>query len=335
MPHPRRCATYRVLCMHHQVRCLMSLLTIYATCMRTVSSINLTQQSRAMYDHTVGVCAEPRLRQTGYCRKVGKVRGPRHMVSGNRSLAPMLYDEYHRMRGDGVDEAGRADKASQALVEHIAELFPPSRFPSVLEGGPGNCWLLRQLVKLGYAVQGQEVSSVAIDSYCHGLDVRQGFLQKTSFRTGSAALVLALDVMEHLPELDLAMALREVRRLSTGFFIFNVAPCAKYCFSSWFCSDRTIHPTGLCDDFPRRWWNQHLREAGFVEASPALYTAFEMRMLDYVPVLQTMRNSDPGLPHGVQCYGRDSLKCITPWNHRGHYWFIFTPKNLQTSVRPH
>lgn len=265
----------------------------------------------------VGKCAVPQLRNTPYCRRLASVRSPRHMMSHNASLAPALYDDYHRLRGDGIE--GVADKASQAIAGSLTRLLPPHLFPAVVEGGPGNCWLLRQLRDQGYDVHGQEVSSFAIEQYCQGLDVRHGFLQHTTFQTGFADVVLSLDVMEHIPEVDLHAALREVRRICKSYFVFNVAPCAKLCYTPWFCADRTIHPTGLCDDFPRRWWERHLEHAGFAEAPEAVYAAFERAVLDYEPVTEASAHA----AGGAACQGPAALKCVTPWNRRGHNLFIY------------
>eukprot|EP00930_Biecheleria_cincta_P001873 TRINITY_DN102962_c0_g1_i1.p1 TRINITY_DN102962_c0_g1~~TRINITY_DN102962_c0_g1_i1.p1 ORF type:complete len:301 (-),score=19.59 TRINITY_DN102962_c0_g1_i1:167-1069(-) len=261
---------------------------------------------------------------SGFCRRLAKVRGPQDMIKKNGSMAARLYDDYHKLRQHNMRNGGVADRASQRVVTCFSVLFPPDRFPTIIEGGPGNCWLLRTLQAQGYDVHGQEISRFAIEEHCQGLDVRQGFLQETTFASGMADFVLALDVMEHIPALDLPHVFREIRRITKTYFLFNVAACAKHCKRQWFCSDSTIHQTGLCDDFPRQWWEGQLYEAGFTEAPQYIYDAFQWHVLDYAPVVQTPNNSHPAPSHKVvACYGHHLTKCITPWNRRGHNFFIF------------
>ena len=71
-------------------------------------------------------------------------------------------------------------------------------------------------------------------------------------------------MIEHIPLPDLQPTLKAIFRVTRGFFLFTVGVCAKWC--NGFCSSPAIHPTGLCDKFPRQWWERQLMTAGFAMA---------------------------------------------------------------------
>lgn len=207
--------------------------------------------------------------------------------------AAKLYDEYHKLGGgevidkpiiiDGVRYNGTASMDSVRMLKGILKLLPRETYPSVLEGGPGNCWLLNQLKARGYDTHGQEVSAFAIQKNCGGLDVRQGYLHNlTSYASGSMNLVMAFDVMEHIQLHDLPRSLRELRRVAAppphGALVVNVARCAEQC-THGFCADERIHPLGLCTKHPRPWWDRHFRDAGFDPVTPERMKEFEAQIL--------------------------------------------------------
>ena len=275
-----------------------------------------SESLREQYDK--GKCKKHSMANTEYCKLLAK-QDADEMGSVNGS-APKLYDAYHRLGGGGLSSEGTAQPGSVAMLRAISTLLPPKNYSRVIEGGPGNCWLLKQLASRGYAVRGQEISAFAIKKYCQSLDVRQGFLKSTSFDSGSANLMMAFDVMEHIPKLDLPLVLQEFRRLldvkarPKPLLLINVGVCAHLC-STGFCADSRIHPIGLCAEMPRAWWDEQLHSAGFTPFSDEEMRPFEKLLLDYTP-------RTPAEAGEAACAGKAVVRCKTSWNPPGHQFFI-------------
>jgi len=289
------------------VTCKVGLLTIVAgvAAQQPHSSHRRLRQSRA-----VGKCTQDAYSQTPYCKMLATMG-----KAARDDETPQLYDEYHKLGGGGLQGANKtANLGSVEILRTIRALFPPPR--QVFEGGPGNCWLLRTLQSDGYTVRGQEASAYAIQKYCDGLDVHQGLLKQTSFGAAIADVVMAFDVMEHIPLADIAPVFAELKRLGKPgtFVLLNVGVCATMC-SSGFCRDQRIHVTGLCQKWPRAWWESQLKTAGLALAPESIMERFEALLVDWA------RKTDLSDP---ECHpkSKKAIKCRTPWNNRGHNFFV-------------
>ena len=257
-----------------------------------------------------------------YCTLLREANSSRVMQSWK---AAKLYDAYHQ-RGDagglhnrmGVFEP-RVEQVR--IANYVQKQYPVVRYPSVLEGGPGSCWVLRTLQAANYSVQGQELSRHAIVHNCKGLDVKHGFLKSLHFRSASVDIFVSTDVIEHIPLPDVLPTLQEIRRVvrPSAYFIFSVGVCAKLC--GGYCSSPAIHPTGICDDFPRAWWNRQLADAGF-ELAPHR----EMRQLEET-VLN--RKKPPECPRDVG--GEGLMWCRTSWNPPAHNYFLARTTGVASS----
>eukprot|EP00966_Prymnesium_polylepis_P232982 5388494-Prymnesium_polylepis.1 len=117
--------------------------------------------------------------------------------------AAKLYDAYHQRGNAGglhnytgvFEPRGEQVRIASYLQKH----YPVTRYRSVLEGGPGSCWVLRTLQAANYSVHGQELSRHAIVHNCQGLDVKHGFLKSLHFRSASVDVFVSTDVVEHIP----------------------------------------------------------------------------------------------------------------------------------------
>eukprot|EP00966_Prymnesium_polylepis_P090642 2098880-Prymnesium_polylepis.1 len=121
-----------------------------------------------------------------YCTLLREANSSRVMQSWK---AAKLYDAYHQRGNAGglhnytgvFEPRGEQVRIANYLQKH----YPVTRYRSVLEGGPGSCWVLRTLQAANYSVHGQELSRHAIVHNCQGLDVKHGFLKSLHFRSAS------------------------------------------------------------------------------------------------------------------------------------------------------
>lgn len=147
---------------------------------------------------------------SAYCRVLKNATDSAAM--GTR-LAADLYDEYHK-RGAGGLINGKPRPEQLRLVKFVTTFFPVAQYQHIGEGGPGSCWVMRQLKAANYSVQGQELSRTAVGAHCAGLDVRQGFLKHLDFAESEFDVFVASDVMEHVPLPDLQPTLKSILRVT-------------------------------------------------------------------------------------------------------------------------
>ena len=243
-----------------------------------------------------------------YCRTLAKATNSSVMGT---TFAATLYDEYHKRGAGGLLHGSTPRAEQQRLATFVKQRFPVLSHPCIGEGGPGSCWVLKQLKDANYSVHGQELSRFAQASHCVGLDVRLGPLKDLHFADQEFDVFIASHVIEHVPLPDLQATLKAILRVTRGYFVFTVGVCAKWC--QGYCSSPAIHPTGLCDTFPRQWWEAQLQHAGF-----AMATKQDMHFLEHVLFPNRKRQKC-----NPDRRGSESLMwCMSDWNAFAHNYFM-------------
>lgn len=186
-----------------------------------------------------------------------------------------LYNEAY-FHGEGFDttvdyveaskNSGPSEDAARAL-HRISSLYaPPTK---ILEIGPGLGMFMRLASSKGYDVQGLELSNFAVEQLCvQGLKVKQGILPNQEIPNQSVDVVVAIEVIEHLP--DPIAFFQEVRRILRpgGLFYYQTGngECeeAVRLGADW----DYIMPEGHLYYFSPRLMRKYLQQAGFIVAYP-------------------------------------------------------------------
>ncbi|MDQ6972836.1 MAG: class I SAM-dependent methyltransferase, partial [Mariprofundaceae bacterium] len=163
--------------------------------------------------------------------------------------------------------SGQPSEDAVRAMRRIGSVFPPSS--SILEVGPGMGGLMRLATAKGYRVQGLELSGFAVQQLlAQGLDVLQGVLPGAEIPAHSVDVVVAIEVIEHLP--DPAAFLREVLRILKPGGLFYYETGNVQCEASlrlgagW----DYIMPEGHLYYFSPRTMRKYLRLTGFDAAYP-------------------------------------------------------------------
>lgn len=218
-----------------------------------------------------------------------------------------LYDAYHEDRGNITKLF-----AGTALLG-IIQAHPPEKYRRTLEGGPGSCVLLREMQKRGYDVAAHEISSVAIKKYCPGLPVTQGLLQRMPYESASFDLLYTVDCLEHIPPSDIPRTFKELRRVAKAGapLFFNLGHCSK--LAGGVAHSSIIHVSGICDTYPRSWWDEQLRTAGFEEYPESDQQSYEARAK-----LRQGRRTEVQKKAGAK-----NPSSNWHYNDRPHAWFFY------------
>lgn len=115
------------------------------------------------------------------------------------------------------------EKRFRYLTSVLTKYF---KFKTFLDVGCGTGHVVRNLLKLGYAVRGVEVSQDAIKHYMsdlqrEGLVVRAG-IEKLPFRSNQFDLVFCSDVLEHIPIFDIATSINELIRVTKKYLVLTI-----------------------------------------------------------------------------------------------------------------
>eukprot|EP00966_Prymnesium_polylepis_P287872 6648992-Prymnesium_polylepis.2 len=223
--------------------------------------------------------------------------------AGQNRVFNNLYDAYHRDRGN-VSEL-----LAGATLLKLVSVYPASKWKYTLEGGPGSCVLLRKMRSLGYEAVAHEISSLAIQKYCPNLPVTQGLLKHLPQARGSIDLLYSVDCIEHIPAQDIEPTFRELRRVARAGapFFFNLGRCSK--LAGGVAASNIIHASGICEEYPRSWWDAALQKAGFVRLPKDEWRAHEERAALTLAELKSRNQLPP--------------KINARYNSLPHTWFFY------------
>lgn len=186
-----------------------------------------------------------------------------------------LYSEDY-FRGDGFDssvnytEELQSDSPPEEAVRalrRIRSMYPDAA--RILEVGPGMGSFMRMASEAGYEISGLELSAFAVQELTAlGLDVMQGGFPEPRIADASMDVVVAIEVIEHVP--DPMRFLCEVRRILKpgGLFYYETgnAECeqAMRLGAAW----DYIMPEGHLYYFSPRHMTGYMEKTGFDAAYP-------------------------------------------------------------------
>lgn len=157
----------------------------------------------------------------------------------------------------GYSYDGRYHAAAKAMCEHYG-LKPGD---SVLEIGCAKGFILVEFHKLGLKVRGIEASQYAVE-HAHSKVisfVQLGDACSLPFDDKSFDLVFAKEVLPHIPEQRIGMAIKECMRVSKGRIFFEIQ-CGRTAkeldyMKRWDATHLTVHPP--------EWWDGLFESLGF------------------------------------------------------------------------
>lgn len=127
--------------------------------------------------------------------------------------APQIYDEqfrdWSRHFEDAVAEYNQEHVERKAWIMGVVEDLKPG---TILDVGCGVGYpALRPLYERGYRIIGLDISREYLDE-CHGLPVMRGDAHHLPFKDSSFDLVIATEILEHVPLIALGMT--EIKRVT-------------------------------------------------------------------------------------------------------------------------
>jgi len=189
-----------------------------------------------------------------------------------------LYDEEY-FRGGGFDasvdyvqevEQGCSGSEIRAF-NRISSIIPEAS--SVLEVGPGMGLLLKKMQDAGHYVQGLDISDFVVEELSNqGIEMLRGDLRHASIPAKSYDAVIAIEVIEHLP--DPMSFFKEVRRIlkPSGLFYFETGDItceeAIHKGAAW----DYIMPEGHLYYFSPKTIHSYCRKVGLSALYPAWYS---------------------------------------------------------------
>lgn len=283
-----------------------------------LSSLALPQQDPFTEPGGGRKCRDPKSRALHkyFCDHMDRIANGTVRLDRTKGAVQALYDEYHKDRGHLMDLG--SFEYGKTLLRMLPVVMPPKKGLRVLEGGVGSCAVLREMVNRGYDAYGHEVSAYAVDTFCKGLNVTKGLLQGTEYSRDYFGLIYSVDVIEHIAEPDILPTFRELYRIAApgALLLFNVAPCSKNC--GGVCNSNVVHASGLCDTFPRPWWDKQLETAGFKSCDPVTWT-----ILENLGGLRTGQATTAAVGANPIPLHRNFMKGGWPWNLKWHNWWFF------------
>jgi len=141
----------------------------------------------------------------------------------------------------------RQSVGAAALTYIVAKL----KFHSVLDVGCGMGYQLLGFLQAGKEVRGIEVCDYLLNNFLKvfvGTDlVRKGRIQEIPFDVNTFDLVYCTDVLEHIPEADVDVAIKELVRVSNKYIFSTISTVPAVC-----CPELKLHETVK----PVEWWDE-------------------------------------------------------------------------------
>ena len=176
-----------------------------------------------------------------------------------------LYDDYWRR----TDRWGQSSFKDAGVVAD--QILKTCGGGWLLDVGCGMGFLVRWLLNEGVDAYGVDVSATAIDGLraAHGERFQTGSILELPYEDDAFDTVVCTDVLEHLAEADVAVALAELLRVTRRGAFLSIATIPD--------RDRTWHLTVR----DRDWWEQQLFAAGF-RKHPRSGVIASFEMLEFV-----------------------------------------------------
>lgn len=137
-----------------------------------------------------------------------------------RELYQKLYDEVapkHPRKGR-IGRYGEETHRNHYFVDAVRKrLQPPAK---IFDAGCGRGHLMRELLGLGYRVEGSEIC--IMDDLAGLVVTRHSYQELDRLPAGSFEAVISSDVLEHLESIDLPRALENLCRLSSRWVFISV-----------------------------------------------------------------------------------------------------------------
>ncbi len=138
---------------------------------------------------------------------------------------------------------------------HIKENFNPE---TVLDAGCAKGFLVYALQKTGVDAYGIDASEYAVSKAPEEIKdkIKRGLVQKLPYGDNSFDVVVCFDVMEHIPEGEVAEVLKEFNRVANSTVILRIPTKLEP-------NDKDAYHETIR---PREWWEQKLKSSGFIVA---------------------------------------------------------------------
>ena len=131
---------------------------------------------------------------------------------------------YDRLYATGYHQ----DETMSHTIPVLKLLDPVLQYTSALDVGCSIGNAVKFLSNFGIPTQGVDISAVAIETARkRNLPCQVSCATKLPFGDGSFDLVISTDVLEHLVEQDIPVALREMTRVSKKYVVFKPSPRAE------------------------------------------------------------------------------------------------------------
>jgi ubiquinone/menaquinone biosynthesis C-methylase UbiE len=178
--------------------------------------------------------------------------------SPQQPVDPSAYDEGYWERGEGSNYRGYGDDPGwEDTLEVLESVAPPSHYPSLLEVGCAKGWFLFHAQRHGYDVHGVDVSDWALTYHAPKVGPRLVAASAVAlpFPRDSFSVVCSWEVLEHLVDWEIDLALEEMERvLRPGGLMVH-----RICLPGLEDNDHT-HVSVL----PREWWEGEFLKRGWV-----------------------------------------------------------------------
>lgn len=155
---------------------------------------------------------------------------------------------------------------SEIRISFVKPLLEQISFRNVLDVGAGVGQMIRWIISVwkDIEVKGIELSPVALQRAKDLVDagiLHHGSVQNIPWDASSFDLVLCTDVLEHIPESELDMSMREIYRVTRRFVVIttDVNPAIEQIHMIGPYKGMRVHEVLR----PGRWWKEQAEKCGF------------------------------------------------------------------------